>query len=748
MTPLPITKRRPRYLRIFSGTSGSLAALLFALLAIAPAAFAESAPRVGLVLSGGGARGGAHIGVLEVLERERVPIACIAGTSMGALVGGAFAAGVPPASMEESVTTINWKDIFVDSPSDARLEFRRKQIARRFIPGAELGVKPDGIDIPEGAIAGEKIKLVLNELVGSFFGERYIEDLSLPLSLIATDIGTGDRVVLRDGSLTTAMRASMSIPGAMEPVVIDGHKLVDGWLVDNMPIGEVRERCDADVIIVVDVSTPLLPPEEVHSVVSVITQQLGILSRQNGAASLATLTPRDLHIKPKLGSMSTSGFDEIAGAIAAGREAAAAMVELIRPLGVGAEQYATWRAQILGSTPKPARIDRIEIAPMRYVRPTAVLRKLRVKPGDILDPKSLGEDLLDVYALGDFRSVDYQLKQEDGVNVLEITARERPWGPDYLRFGLNLGTDFQEDSFFTLRAAYHRTWVNHRGAEWLTVAQIGQQRGISTEWYQPVDRWQRWFYSASAEYSSELTGIYLDDERLAEYRNDIFSLGLDAGYRIGRFGSVRAGWRAARVDNTLTTGITAIFPDIEENSNGPVAELRLDSFDRLYFPDHGNSLLIALARRRADEGAGSDRYSRGDLAWEGAWTWSRYTFRLGAAATESFDGQLPVHDSARLGGLFRLSGLASNQIIGDEMRFANLRGERELFRLPVLGSMRAGLSLETGRMNVRYTELNLDGWQNSVALYLAAPTSIGPFVFAVGHASNDSTAAYLTIGTP
>jgi hypothetical protein len=185
---------------------------------------------VGLVLGGGGARGGAHLGVLEVLEELRVPIACIAGTSMGALVGGAYAAGVAPEEIIDLVGRTDWNAMFDDSAGRESVDIRRKELDDRFYSGLEFGVSREGVKFREGVVAGEKLKLFFNRLVRADLGDRPIEELRMPLAVIATDIGTGERVAIRSGNLTSAMRASMSVPGLIAPVLREGRKLVDGGL--------------------------------------------------------------------------------------------------------------------------------------------------------------------------------------------------------------------------------------------------------------------------------------------------------------------------------------------------------------------------------------------------------------------------------------------------------------------------------------------------------------------------------------
>ena len=253
-------------------------------------------PKIGLVLGGGGARGAAHIGVLEVLEDLKIPVDCVAGTSMGALIAGAYASGLTPAMMRKEMAEADWDNMFSDIPDFSEVNYRYKETLRRFIPGSELGVSGDGVRAPPGVVDGIKIKLFFNQLVGANRSERLIEKLPLPISLVATDIGTGERVVMREGNLTTAMRASMSVPGLLAPITREGRKLVDGGLVDNVPIEEARARCNADIVIAVNVGSPLLPAESVGSLLTVSAQMVNILTEQNVTRSLATLKPTDIYI--------------------------------------------------------------------------------------------------------------------------------------------------------------------------------------------------------------------------------------------------------------------------------------------------------------------------------------------------------------------------------------------------------------------------------------------------------------------
>ncbi len=465
-------------------------AALCAMLFLSLAAAQTVRPRVGLVLGGGGARGAAHIGVLEELERLRIPVDCVAGTSMGALVAGAWGAGLSPAALRAEMGKANWNELFQDNPGFDDIDLRTKRLSRRYLSASETGITPHGVVTPPGVLSGQKIKLFFNRLVQSDVNERMLEQLPLPVSIVATDIGNGERVVFRDGSLTQAMRASMSVPGLMTPVEYRGRKLVDGGLVDNLPVQEVRERCDAQVVIAVNVGTPPLKASEISGLLSVSTQMVAILTEQNVTRSLALLKPADIYIKPDLEGVSAGDFDRSAEAADRGLAATKLALQL-QKLSVDAETYATWRNRWQQPADKPAMVDAIEITGLHTVNTAAVSRHIEQMPGTPLDVATLNRDLLRAYGDGYFERVDYSMTRDGERNVLRIMPVEKSWGPDYLRLGLNLNSSVTGQSSFSVRAAYQKTWLNALGGELLYSAELGTNTGLGVDYYQPLDAAQR-----------------------------------------------------------------------------------------------------------------------------------------------------------------------------------------------------------------------------------------------------------------
>lgn len=704
---------------------------------VAPAA---PRPRIGLVLGGGGARGAAHVGVLQVLAQYRIPVDCVAGTSMGALVGAAFVSGLDADHMAQELARADWADLFQDSPSFTETAYRQKALSQRFVPGWELGVGADGVVAPAGVLSGQKIKLFFNDLVRADVDERPIEDLPLPLSIIATDIGTGRRVALRDGSVTTAMRASMSVPGLMSPVAYRGFKLVDGGLVDNVPIQEVRERCAPDAVIAVNVGSPLLDADKVGSFLTVSAQMINILTEQNVTRSLTQLRPEDVYIRPELGSISATDFERNREAVLIGRRAAEALADRLQAFSVSPQAYAQWWAGLAPRAQSAPVIDAIEIADISRNPAESVAQHITQEAGQVLDTLRLKQDLLRVFGQGRYQSVDYSLVTERERKILRITPLEKPWGPDYLRFALNLSSELRYGSSFNLRTAYHKTGLNALGAEALVSAEMGTQAGLGASFYQPLDRDQRWFIEPSVRFSSIDVPLYQNLTRVAEYKFRTVTSDLAFGRHFGRFGQVSSGLTVLRGKALRETG-TPLLPEASDVLQGWFMALDVDRQDHLVFPTSGWSSHWRYVRY---PGQGFDKLSAN---LQLAYPIGRSVLR-GAVSYAGAPGKnLPIFDSASLGGFLNLSAYATRQFVGDRIAYGRLGAEHILGKAPLgmTGDLRFGTALEVAHIGRRFTEAQSTGNLHSLVFYFGGESPIGPVYLGLGLA-HDSRNVYLSLG--
>ena len=722
--------------------------LLAAWLALGASVTAIAQPRVGLALSGGGARGIAHVGVLKVLEELRVPVHCVTGTSMGAIVGGAYAAGGTAAGLEKFVREADWNEIFRDSPPRAEISTRRKIDEYKTLFAPEYGVKRSGLVLPKGVIAGVSIHGFFRLLTQQAVEIGDFDKLPIPFRAIAADIETGEAVVLSRGSLSRAMRASMSVPGAIAPVEIDGRLLVDGGIANNLPIDEARKLC-ADVIIAVNIATPALKREEITSALSVGGQLINFLGKANVERQLASLGQRDVLIAPDLGDISAGSFDRSTDAIRVGEDAARAVAESLRRYSLAPEAYeALRRRQGTERTPIGA-VDEIRLEGLQRTNPAVLRSLLESKPGEALDEGKVSADLRRIYGRGDFESVDYHIQQESGRRVMVIQPREKDWGPDYMRFGLGLATDFQGENYFNILAQYRRTWLNRLGGEWLTEAQVGQHTFLASEFIQPVEERGRYFVAPHFKLGQELRGVFLGDDRVGEYQTKETRFGLDTGAFLGTWGEARLGglWRS--VDARTETG-SVLLPDVKETTVGLRAILFVDQLDNAWFARRGFRMATTAY---VSEGGwlGSDRgYQRVDAELTAVKTWGAHTANFKLTAGSDFHSDMPGYESFTLGGPLRLSGYRIDQFAGRRFTFGRMMYYNRAVALPdILGSgVFVGGSIEAGQMQGRIGEQGSTGTIWSGSVFLAASTFAGPAYFGFGLGENGHYSLYLLLGAP
>ena len=705
-------------------------------------------PRIGLALSGGGARGAAHIGVLKVLEELRVPVHCVAGTSLGAIVGGAFASGTPPRTLDEVVRATDWDDVFSDRPPRADIAIRRKADDYKTLFAPEYGFRNWGLILPKGIVAGVAIESFLRKLTAPAAGVDDFQKLPIPFAAVAADIETGEEVVLVRGNLARAMRASMAVPGAIAPVEIDGRLLVDGGIANNLPIDLVRKLCAADVIIAINISTPPLKRDEITSALSVTAQLLNLLGKQTVDRQLASLGSRDILISPDLGDISSGNFERAPEAIDIGEAAARAASESLRRYGLPPEQYQALRGKQTAELRKLGLVDEVRFTGLQRTNPEVLRSLVRSAPGRPLSEDEIGEDLRRIYGRGDFESVDYQIVQDGDRRVLEIQLREKSWGPDYLRFGLGLLTDFRGDSVINGLVSYRRSWLNRLGGEWLTELQIGTNSGINTEFYQPVDERGRWFVAPYASLSQSTRNLYLDDDRVAKYVANEGRAGLDVGANFGTWGEARVGAQWRRISAKVDIG-SPLLPELSEDASGVRARFYVDQLDHPWFPRRG--YLVNASYYQADEALGSDRdYKLGKAELTGSTSWGSHAFVVTVEGGTNMGTDVAPYDTFTLGGPLHLSGYRIDQFSGQRMAFGRLLYYNHAVKLPrILGSgVYAGGSLEAGQVREQINGEPDTGTLLSASVFLAADSFLGPAYFGVGVGKGGRVSVYLVLGIP
>ncbi len=740
----------------------ALAALWLAMAAVPPAmavpaqaiepSRAEGSPKrpkICLVLSGGGARGAAHVGVIKVLEEYRVPIDCIAGTSMGALVGASYATGTSVAEMETILKGISTELLFKEAPPRQERAMRRKEDDYGILFTPEVGLDNGEVKFGKGIVSGVQLETVLRRL-SKAKGHYQFDKLPIPYRAVATDLVTGKAVVFSEGELANVMRASMSVPGAVAPAEVDGMILVDGMLTSNLPVQTTRNDMGADIIIAVNVGTPLLKREQLTGIFGVSGQMLSILTEQNVQASLATLTPSDVLISPDLGDFSTGDFDHLEQIAPIGEAAARKVAGRLAQLSIPAGEYAALRQrQVITVVPDLRPVDEIRFENLKRVNPKTVQASMATKAGEPIDQTTLDRDMRRIYGTDDFEHVNYRFIEEPGKRILAVDAVEKTWGPNYLRFGLGLSSDFSGDAFFNILGSYRKTWLNDRGAEWRTDVQLGHTSGLYTELYQPFSAESRFFVAPHAAIERRTSDLYRDDDRVASYEMTSMLAGVDLGSQFNRYGELRLGMVGGRLKPQLDTGPESLSPGESRIMQGAfTGQLRLDQLDSVHFPRSGWRAGANIFDSTDALGA-DDEYTKWDADGTAVLSFGNHTLNFGLKVGDKLGNKpLPRYDQFQWGGFLTGSGYSTGQLLGEELQFGRLMYYHRILEGSIFEGAYTGFTLEASRIGSPLVPGNTDDWLRSAAIFIAADSPLGPVYFGYGHAADGNSSFYFCLGRP
>ncbi|MBD3736013.1 MAG: patatin-like phospholipase family protein [Pseudomonadota bacterium] len=706
---------------------------------------AQDAPRTGLVLSGGAARGLAHIGVLKALEEQGVRIDAIAGTSMGAVIGGLYASGYTVAELEQLARTLDWRQVLSDDPPRPDVPFRRKQDDRDFLVKRKLSFRDDGsLGLPLGVIQGQNLALLLERLLVHVSDTRDFDRLPIPFRAVATDIANDQKVIFRSGHLPQAIRASMSIPAVFAPVEIEGRLLVDGGMVDNIPMDVARDM-GVDRLIVVDIGTPLMPRDELLTVVDVLNQSITMMTRRNSEAQLATLRSEDLLIQPPLAAYGSTDFGSTEQLMDAGYRATRALEG----------RLADWRSPTGGNPaltlarsaePRAPLITAIRIENDSKVSDAVIRRHIRQPLGEPLDLGDLQKDMGTLYGLDYFEQVEYRVEHGRSGNTLVVNAKQKRAGTDYLRLGLNLSDDFHGDSVYNIGASFRKNGINQLGAEWLTRLQLGDRQELFSEFYQPLDAGSRWFVAPNAFLEAQNVEAILDNDPIAEYRLQRYGYGLNLGRQIANNGEIRFGIGQAWGDADVRIGERDL-PDFSFSEGYYELRYSFDTLDNVDFPHEGED--IGLTLRQYTPGLGSDeRYRQWQLRLDKALSHGPNTWVLGGRYGRTLDDAEVVTSSFLLGGARQLSGFRQDAVAGQNISLGRVVYYRRMTPrafLPLDFPVYLGASLERGRA---WNEGNAfdSGYINAGSVFLGYDTPLGPLNIGYGVNDEDEQALYLDLG--
>ncbi len=708
----------------------------------------SDAVRVGLVLGGGGARGAAHIGVLKVLEREHIPIHAIAGTSVGAIVGGLYATGYSPEEIEHVVGSVDWVDIFSDRTARPDLPMRQKETDLGVLASVEIGLKDGRITYPTTLVRGQKLDLFLRRMFLGRSDVASFDELPIPFRCVATDIGVVEPVVFSSGDLELAVRASMAVPGAFAPVHYDGKVLVDGGVVDNVPIDIARDM-KVDVLIVVDVSQPLAAADTVTSAPQILLQMVSGLMRDRTQASVATLQANDVLLRPDLGALGSTGFMQVKTGIGPGVAAAEAAVEHLRALSVDPSKYLAWQQ---GQRRRPAddpTISFVQVASTESRTAQYVRDRISAKPDEPLDVDQLERDITQAYGRGTYESISYELTQDSmGETGLEVTPLDTTLGRTLFRLGMQVNDDFNGQDDYQFNVEGRVTGLNSKGAEWRTFVGVGRISGVSSDVYLPFGTRGAWFVDPSVSYTALDQPFVFEGQHFADYRVSSWLTALRIGRDLGD---------RLRISTALMRGA--------DNGKKLVGDLRLptrphadlggieinalwDSLDNVRFPLSGVRAELSYSEYSTRFGS-SNNGNLIRVSIDAPLTYGANTLMLGARVSVEPNAVDAYQTESTLGGLFFLSGLNERQLLGDNallMRaiyYRHLNPERSLLRLPLY----LGTSLEGGNVWDFYDDVSMHDLIGATSLFFGVDLPIGALQLGYGHTFDGDNGIYLTFGS-
>jgi len=720
-------------------------------LSVSPAAGgAQGRPRLGLALGGGAARGIAHIGLLRWFEEHRIPIDYLAGTSMGGLVGGAYASGLSPDEIETLMKKADWDLMFLaDSPFKYKT-FRRKEDARAFPGQLDFGLK-GGFKLPSGLNAGQQVELLLDSIALPYYGVQTFDDLPTPFRCVATDIRAGEALVLGSGSFSLALRATMSIPAAFTPVVLDNRLLVDGGALNNVP-ADVVKAMGAQVAIAVNVSSTTdesAPPSTIFAVLGQTLDSLMTLGTREALKSA------DLIIVPKLQGLTGGDWRRVDDLVAKGYEAAEANSAALLRYQVDEAAYAEWmRARLARRRTATPMVDRVVVegvTPVETDRITAELqRRLGGRP---LDRADVEDAVMGLAGTDRYAVISQNLRTTPTGTELLIHATPKSYGPPFLLPSLDLH-NIDSSAFalaLRLRVAVYDTPLPN--SEVRFDVGVGTDQSVGIELYKLVGR--RGLFVAPRAYFAH-TGVngYVDGEFVAEYSMKRSGAGIDVGYTTGMRSEVRLGYDEADVRLRRRVG-PSILP--EANGSDSVASLRwvFDGQNSPLVPSRGLRLRTAMryyfdTPEVVDAEGAVVRTARDIPQGEvvASWfkrVWTRQRLFLSGGAGTSFDHS-PGINQFRLGGAFRLGSLNLDEIRGDNYVLGTAGLLHEWFRLPDVlgGNVYFGGWLEQGTAFNRWSDA---GYYGSLSTGVILETLFGPAFLGYSLALNEGGGRfYIALG--
>lgn len=702
--------------------------------------FAQERPKIGLVLSGGGARGGAHIGVIEALEELNIPIDIIVGTSTGALIGGLYASGIPIERIKEDFCQLNWTKVFNYDIPRQDLYFRRKLDNDLFIIRDFISYTHGKFLFSFGFFKGQRLYSIFNSYLLAAQPFENFNQLEIPFKAVATNLITGQSVPLDQGDLARAILASMAVPGIFSPVEIDDYLLVDGGVSDNLPIALAKEM-GADIVIVVNVSTPLLTEGEITDFTSVISQISNILTDLNIEKSKCALSEQDIFIEPCLKEIDTTNFSKFKDAITPGKEAVYCEIDRFEPLRSFCPIDRPNRDPNV-----PIQVDEIVVQNPGTLKQKTYEKYVNYSE-HLLCPSEINDGIERLYGLNIFDHVYYQMGDDDECDALVVSPKQKCPNTLFFQESLFLRTDFQNTSIFSIVVGVTNPQVNSLLGEWRLVGALGSNAGAIAEFYQPLDYSLSWFINPYLMFDHQPFNLYSNFDLLATYIVNYSEAGLRFGKNFCNWGRLFAFWEFQYDDFRLTT--CKFYPEGYFRDAGVGLTLEWDTLDNPYFPHHGFKGNVTVGNYGHHYG-GTHDYSQAMVDALLAMSIEKHSLLLLGKYYTTLSGHPNFPSKFFLGGLFRLTGLHENELFGNNATFISGIYYYNISKIKLIPNkpwpIYIGASAEGGNVWGHKNIQTRHALIGSGSVFVGINTIIGPIYLAGGVTDQGKRAIHFLIG--
>jgi NTE family protein len=708
----------------------------------APAPVKAARPKLGIVLEGGGALGLAHIGVLQWMEENRIPVSYVAGTSMGGLVGGIYATGRSPAEVREITNGINWDTVLRGETPFDDLSFRRKQDAHEVPSSLEFGLRK-GLQFPGGFNTGQQVSLILDRVALPYSELSSFNDMPIPFACVATDLVSGKPHVFRSGPLSLALRSTMSLPGIFTPVRDGDHIYADGGLLNNIPI-DVAKEMGADIVIGIHLETEKISPDAPLSSFAVLGQSISVMIAAN---ELRSMEQADILVTVPLQKYNALDYSAADAIIKAGYDAAAAKAKVLVAFSVSEEEWQVYLAA------RKARQKTVPIPEFVKVVGTgkeldeSIQKRLDLEVGKPVDTANLDAQMMRLQGQGRFANVGYSMVEKDGKQGLEIKTEQKAYAPPVVRPIILIDGSDYNNVLFSIGARFTFLDFGSYRSELRSDAIIGSQYLLDTEYFHPVTPTSNFFIAPRGSANSVQDYVYSGDTEIATYRNRQIVGGFDVGYQFGTSGELRLGYEGGYEKLSPQIGNSAVLPTVSGPTGDARLQYQLNTLDNPVIPRSGESLNIYTKGYSVNPAAPGPfplsevqsqsffRISEPASVFFGASGGSSYGYKAGIPAFS-------------LGGSQRLVAWNTNELYTNQYFLGQLGYIRELAKLPpFLGSNIEFIGLaEVGKtyklaLGPKPPDLPLDGAAGIIVNTIFGPVELagaigdygrGRFFFRIG----------------